>query len=108
VSVLEAFRAGVPVVASRIPELAEVLDQEDAEYLFEPESVRGLAAALRTVFDRDDEDRAANRAALFASRYTQDRMVAAYERLYQQTLDARAQPAAPLDGEAVVRFDGDL
>jgi glycosyltransferase involved in cell wall biosynthesis len=82
-SILEAFRAGVTVVASRIPELAEALENGDAGHLFEPESASGLASALRAAFDRHSEPRAAGLAALFATRYTHDRMVLAYERLYR-------------------------
>jgi glycosyltransferase involved in cell wall biosynthesis len=103
-SVLEAFRARVPVVASRIPELVEALEDEEGDYLFEPDSVTGLATALRTAFDRDDAARAANRAALFRSRYTSDRMVGAYERLYQQSYDARASsPLVPSEKATCVK-----
>lgn len=91
-SVLEAFRAGIAVVASRIPELAEALDHGDAGHLFEPESASGLAVALRSAFDRHDGTQADSLAALFTARYTHDRMADAYERLYraQSSRDLRA------------------
>jgi glycosyltransferase involved in cell wall biosynthesis len=94
-SVLEALRAGVPIVASRIPELVEALDERDAGYLFEPENATDLAAALRAAFEDADGRRRRNRQDLFAARYTQERMTAAYDRLYHQCVSARHQAAWP-------------
>lgn len=47
----EALRAGVPVVASRIGGIAELVTHEQNGLLFEPGSVPALAAALRRVID---------------------------------------------------------
>jgi glycosyltransferase involved in cell wall biosynthesis len=79
-AVLEAFRAGVPVVASRIPELAEALDHGDAGYLFEPESAAGLARALREAFDDGSRGESSSRLRHTGqARYSLDRMLTAYD-----------------------------
>lgn len=44
--VLEAFRAGVPVVASRIPALEELVVEGETGWLFDPTDARDLVRAL--------------------------------------------------------------
>ena len=84
-AVLEAFRDGVPVVASAIPEIAEAIQHGETGYLFESESPAALAAALTEALGAG-----ADRVGLmrqramenFRARYTLDRMVSDYDRLY--------------------------
>lgn len=85
VALLEALREGVPVVASDLPEIAEAIEDRRTGYLFERESPEALAAALATALDAAPPDRAAMRQRMrqaFASRFTEERMVREYERLY--------------------------
>jgi glycosyltransferase involved in cell wall biosynthesis len=81
--VLEALRAGVPVVGSAIPEIAEAVEDGHTGFLFTPDDAGRLAAALARAMapDRRAEMRAQARQA-FEARYGADRMRANYERLY--------------------------
>jgi glycosyltransferase involved in cell wall biosynthesis len=83
--VLEALRAGVPVVGSAIPEIAEALDDGRTGVLFAPDDAGQLAAALASAMA--PARRAGMRtqaSALFEARYRADRMLASYERLYAE------------------------
>jgi glycosyltransferase involved in cell wall biosynthesis len=89
--VLEAFRAGVPVVGSCIPEIAEAVDEGRTGFLFAPGDASGLTAALAQALA--PAARAAMRRharQVFESRYRDDRMLAAYRQLYAE-LCARHQ-----------------
>ena len=85
IAVLEAFRSGVPVVGSAIPEIAEAVEEGRTGFMFAPEDTVGLAAAIKSAVTT--ERRAAMRVharAVFDARYGADRMIAAYDRLYAQ------------------------
>jgi L-malate glycosyltransferase len=85
IAVLEALRAGVPVVGSRIPEIAEAVDEGHAGFLFAPRDAGQLAAALESALA--PESRAALGAharQVFDARYRADQMLSAYDRLYAQ------------------------
>jgi L-malate glycosyltransferase len=84
--VLEAFRAGVPVVASNIPALAELIDDGRTGRLFETDNAAALAAAIRCTLALNPLTRAVmvNAArARFLADYTVDRMVDRHEQLYR-------------------------
>jgi len=83
--VLEALRAGVPVVGSAIPEIAEALDDGRNGFLFTPDDVLDLTAALASALAPEARGGMRTRARqLFESRYRDDRMLAAYGELYTQ------------------------
>lgn len=82
-AVLESLRAGVPVVATDIPEIAEALAGGTCGYLFAPDDAPSLAVALRTAFHAPRELRARLRAR-FEAHYSSARMLAAYSDLYEQ------------------------
>jgi L-malate glycosyltransferase len=81
-AVLEALRAGTPVAAARIPEIAEALDDGRYGHLFEPNDPASLTAALLDALDETEADRERLRTR-FSTLYTQDRMVASYAALYE-------------------------
>jgi len=92
--VLEALRAGVPVVGSAIPEIAEAVDEGRTGFLFAPADAVELTAALGKAMV------AARRASLrmharrrFETQYRTERMIADYDRLY-----AELRPAMPAHG----------
>jgi glycosyltransferase involved in cell wall biosynthesis len=58
----EALAAGVPVVASDLPGMAEVVRETGAGYLCDPTSPTSIAAALRRVLEASPEERAVLRA----------------------------------------------
>jgi glycosyltransferase involved in cell wall biosynthesis len=53
--ILEAMEAGVPVVASRVSGIPEVVRDGETGWLVPPENPAALAGALREVLDRADE-----------------------------------------------------
>ena len=83
--VLEAFRAGVPVVASNIPVLRELVTDYDTGWLFESDDARSLAAAIgrATSTRREIRDHIVDAAARkFLAGYTTEVMVARHAELY--------------------------
>jgi glycosyltransferase involved in cell wall biosynthesis len=95
IAVLEAFRAGVPVVGSDIPEIAEAVEDSSTGALFgagtaNADAAGSLAAALDRLGNpllRARMGEAARRT--FASRYGIEQMLAQYERLYAEGLTGR-------------------
>jgi glycosyltransferase involved in cell wall biosynthesis len=57
----EALAAGVPVVASDLPGMADVVRATDAGVLCDPTSPASIAAAIRQVLDQPPADLAAMR-----------------------------------------------
>ena len=86
IAVLEAMAAGRPIVATRVGENPHVLQHGVDGLLAEPGDIQGMAEALgRLVRDaglRQQLGAAAARKA--AERFTVERMVRAYERIYLQ------------------------
>ena len=82
-AVLEALRAGTPVAAARIPEIAEALDDGRYGHLFEPNDPLALTAAVRAALATTEADRERLRTR-FSTLYTQDRMLASYASLYEE------------------------
>jgi glycosyltransferase involved in cell wall biosynthesis len=83
-AVLEAFRAGVPALVSRIPALAELV-QDGCGLAFDPGSARALAGAIRTAATLSPPDRTTLTDAArsrFLKDFTSDLMVARHEELY--------------------------
>ncbi|HXT71045.1 MAG TPA: glycosyltransferase family 4 protein [Vicinamibacterales bacterium] len=63
-SILEAFCDGTPVIASDIPELAEMIDDGENGWLFAPDSAESLARTIEDVMHASplDRDHVARRA----------------------------------------------
>ncbi len=90
--VVEAFAHGVPVVASRIGALAELVDDGETGALAEPGDPDGLRKALRLVIDPATSIACGERARqVYLERFTPERDLAATERIYA---DAIARHAA--------------
>ena len=85
---LEAMACEVPVVASRVGGLPEVIDDGVTGFLRAPDDVDGMAdCALRVLTDRGLRDRmaaAARRTAI--DRFAAERVVPMYERAYEALL----------------------
>jgi len=87
VVVLEAFRAGVPVVASNIPPLRDLVTDYDTGWLFESDDARSLATAIgrATSIRREIRDRIVDAAARkFLAGYTTEVMTARHAELYDR------------------------
>jgi phosphatidylinositol alpha-mannosyltransferase len=84
-TVLESFAAGRPVIATDVPGLCELVDDGHNGVLVAPESVEGLAAALRGALERpawfDELSRGAREG---AQGLTWDRAVERYLALYEE------------------------
>jgi glycosyltransferase involved in cell wall biosynthesis len=90
--VVEAFAHGVPVVASRIGALAELVDDGETGALAEPGDPEGLRKALRLITDPLTSITCGERARqVYVERFTPERDLAATERIYA---DAIARHAA--------------
>jgi glycosyltransferase involved in cell wall biosynthesis len=85
--VLEAFRAGIPIVASNIPPWCELVTDYDTGWLFESDDARSLATAIgrATSIRREIRDRIVDAAARkFLAGYTTEVMVARHAELYDR------------------------
>jgi glycosyltransferase involved in cell wall biosynthesis len=87
-ALLQAFATGVPVVASRIGGIPEVVTDGETGLLVESESVPALAAAIERVLD--DPDAAARRAraarTLVETRFSHESAVGRLLQLYRELL----------------------
>lgn len=85
---IEAMAAGLPVIASAVGGLLDLIDEGRTGRLVPPGDPEALAAALRTLIERPDAAHAMGQAAREAVRqqYSFDRMVASFEDLYLSSL----------------------
>ena len=92
---LEAYAAGRPVVATRLPGLGDVVRHEQTGLLVEPENVEQLAAALQRIITDEAARRRWSEQALATSRdYSWQRIAASHLQLFQQLIDQRAAHTA--------------
>ncbi|HSW43544.1 MAG TPA: glycosyltransferase, partial [Patescibacteria group bacterium] len=102
----EAIAAGVPVVASDLPGMAEVVREVGCGLVCDPEDPTAIAASIRDLLGRSPEERAAARLrSLAAARETYNWaaqanvLLAVYERLLAPSATPPGRPA----GRAVTR-----
>lgn len=85
VAIIEAFRAGVPVAASAIPPLMELVADNNCGWTFSEDSPEELAAVVRHILGLPHGERLARTERahqVFLERFTDDRMIASYDALY--------------------------
>jgi glycosyltransferase involved in cell wall biosynthesis len=87
-AVLEAMSAGLPVVATGVGGLTDLVREGETGFLFEPDDAAGLTTALRRLLLDGQErrqlgDRAERRV---AEEFSIERMVETYESIYEQLL----------------------
>jgi glycosyltransferase involved in cell wall biosynthesis len=97
---LEAMAAGMPVVASRVGAIPEVVEHERDALLIAPGDVPGLASALRRLLTDQAlcQRLAASAGAIIQKDYAASRIVAELEGLYQSLstgapIGSRPRPA---------------
>ncbi|TCC65950.1 glycosyltransferase family 1 protein [Kribbella pittospori] len=89
--VVEAFAHGVPVVASRLGALAELVDDGETGALTEPGDPEGLRKALGLVTDPRTSVAFGERARqVYLNRFTPERDLAATERIYTDAIARHA------------------
>jgi glycosyltransferase involved in cell wall biosynthesis len=93
---IEAMAAGLPVVASAVGGLLDLIEHGRTGLLVEPGNSMALAGALRSLVEDEPTAARLGRAARdeIAAHYSFDRMVRAFEDLYVASLPARAVPGA--------------
>lgn len=93
VSVLEAMAAGLPIVATDVNELSEILDRGRAGMLVPAERPEALAEALGALAtDPKLRERLGSHARHVArARYSLEAAVSAYQNLYEEVLDEGVQ-----------------
>ncbi|MCL4544177.1 MAG: glycosyltransferase family 4 protein [Chloroflexi bacterium] len=92
---IEALHVGCPLVTTRLALLAELIGNEPAALLAEPEDTDGLAEHLRRITTDVDLIRqtvqSQNR--VLEEHFNQERLTLRYERLFQEVLDVAAETA---------------
>lgn len=89
----EALAAGVPVVASDLPGMGDIVRATDAGVLCDPTSPDSIAAAIRQVLGQEPADRSAMRERAKRAAhdtYNWDRQVTTLFEVYRRLLDPRA------------------
>ena len=96
VAALEAMACEVPVVASRVGGLPEVIADGETGFLHEPDDIEGMAAsAVRLLSDPALHRRVAQDALRAVhQRFCAEEIVPRYEALYQEVLARDASPVA--------------
>ena len=94
---LEAMACEVPVVASRVGGLPEVIEDGVNGFLHAPDDLDGMAAsAVRLVTDESFRREMASKAHRTATeRYSDERIVPLYEQYYEEILTHPAQGYTP-------------
>jgi glycosyltransferase involved in cell wall biosynthesis len=88
-TIVEAMLAGLPVVATDVGSVSEAVRHGETGFLVWPDDPEGLAEALARLLGDDMLRRQmGGRGRAFAQKsFTADRMVEAFERLYEEALD---------------------
>jgi glycosyltransferase involved in cell wall biosynthesis len=87
-TIVEAMLAGLPVVATDVGSVSEAVRHGETGFLVRPDDPEDLAGALARLLDDDAlrEQMGRRGRALAQERFTSERMVEAFERLYEEIL----------------------
>ena len=92
-SALEAMACEVPVIATRVGGVPEVVEEGGCGYLFEVGDVNGMAEAANRVLgdDRARERLGKRGRELAISRFANDRIIPQYEALYRSVIEEKQE-----------------
>lgn len=98
VAAAEAMACGVPVIASAVGGLGEVVVDGETGFLLPPEDGEGMAARALTLLRDPALRRRMGEAAArhVRARFTPERVVPLYEEVYRRALEGRRSPGAAL------------
>jgi glycosyltransferase involved in cell wall biosynthesis len=93
-AVIEAMAAGLPIVATRVGGIPEVIEHERSGLLVPPGDDRALAGAILRLIERPERAAQVGEAARAAvhGRFSFDRMVTEFQELFLAELSARVAP----------------
>jgi glycosyltransferase involved in cell wall biosynthesis len=93
-AVIEAMAAGLPIVATRVGGIPEVIEHERSGLLVPPRDDRALAAGILRLIERPELASRVGEGARQAveSRFSFDRMVSEFQELFLHELSARVTP----------------
>jgi glycosyltransferase involved in cell wall biosynthesis len=101
VALLEAKAAGLPIVATAVNEIPEIVADGESGLLTPPENASNMADLFVTLArDRDRRIRFGARARIEAQQQSLQAAVAAYERLYDESLEHRSEVLSASPGRA--------
>ena len=94
-TLVEAFGAGLPVIASRIGSLAELVEDGKTGLLFEPGDANDLCRTMRWAHEHPIEMAAMGRRARarYESHYTPDINYGQLRAIYRDAIDAKQREA---------------
>jgi glycosyltransferase involved in cell wall biosynthesis/ribosomal protein S18 acetylase RimI-like enzyme len=97
ISMLEAMAAGKPIVASSIGSNRELAAQANMAWLVPPANAEALAEAIGELKQRPDlrDGLASEARALFQERYTEERMLESYRRVYLELIREKCPTYVP-------------
>jgi len=92
VALLEAKAAGLPIVATAVNEIPDIIADGESGLLTTPENAAGMAALfIKLALDANCRARMGARARIEAQQHSLQAAVAAYETLYDASLEPRSQ-----------------
>ncbi|HEU4388061.1 MAG TPA: N-acetyl-alpha-D-glucosaminyl L-malate synthase BshA, partial [Blastocatellia bacterium] len=95
-SALEAMACEVPVIATRVGGIPEVVNDGESGYLFEIGDIEGMAGAAKRILDDERERKRLGSAgrAIAVERFASEKIIPQYEDLYRRTCE-RARHQSP-------------
>jgi glycosyltransferase involved in cell wall biosynthesis/ribosomal protein S18 acetylase RimI-like enzyme len=105
ISLLEAMAAGKPIIATSIGSHRELVSQGEIAWLVPPADPMNLAGAILHLASEPARmaKLGVNARALFESRYTEERMLNQYRRVYRDLVEKKSTIALPAEHNPVIR-----